>query len=57
MQVAHGTEPGTNLTITSTSEAMHVTLAYAAAATLMDAFLEWKVGSFVECLHTLMSSI
>ena len=43
LQVQHATLPGTSLTVTSTSEAVHITLAYAAAAALMDAYLEWKV--------------
>jgi hypothetical protein len=43
-QVQHATLPGTSLTVTSTSEAVHITLAYAAAATLIEAYLEWKVG-------------
>lgn len=49
LQVAHGTLPGTSLTVTSTSEAVHITLAYAAAATMMEAYLEWKVWLF--CNH------
>ena len=42
MQVAHGVDPGTHINVKSTSEVVHVTLAYAAATTTVGALLEWK---------------
>ena len=41
-QASQGVEPGTHVTVKSTSEVVHVTLAYAAATTALTSFLEWK---------------
>lgn len=42
-QASYGTEQGTKVSVKSTSEAVHLTLAYAAASHIVDAYLEWKV--------------
>ena len=41
-QASQGVDPGTHVTVKSTSEVVHVTLAYAAATTALTSFLEWK---------------
>lgn len=47
-QAMHGTELGTRVGVTSTSDAMHTTVAYAAVSHIIDAFLEWKVRALGE---------
>ena len=42
MQAAFGVQPGTHLTVKSTSEALHLTLAYAAVSSVVAAIQEWR---------------
>src|SRR5947209_5424306 len=42
LQAAHGVNPGTNVTIKSTSDTLHLTLAYAAASSFVAALQEWR---------------
>ncbi|DBB13386.1 TPA: hypothetical protein ACH3X3_005119 [Trebouxia sp. C0006] len=41
-QAAFGVQPGTHLTVKSTSEALHLTLAYAAVSSVVAAIQEWR---------------
>lgn len=41
-QTVQGVEPGTHLSISSTSDIVHVTLAYAAVTTALTSLLEWR---------------
>ena len=42
LQSAHGVSPGTYLSVKSTSETLHLTLAYAAASSFVAALQEWQ---------------
>ena len=42
VQAAHGVEPGTHISVKSTSECVHVTFAYAAVTMGVSALLEWR---------------
>ena len=42
MQAAQGVDPGTHVSVKSTSEIVHVTLAYAAATNALTSLLEWR---------------
>jgi hypothetical protein len=44
LQPAYGVAPGTMLSFKSTSESVHITLAYSAVNAVIDSFLEWRVG-------------
>ncbi len=42
LQASQGVEPGTHVSVKSTSEIVHVTLAYAAATNALTSLLEWR---------------
>lgn len=42
-QVAYSLEPGTSVVLKSTTKPLHLTVAYAALHSVMNAYLEWKV--------------
>lgn len=42
MQASQGVDPGTHISVKSTSEIVHVTLSYAAATHALTSLLEWR---------------
>jgi len=52
MQAAFGVQPGTHLTVKSTSEALHLTLAYAAVSSVVAAIQEWRDLRGAQVSHT-----
>lgn len=42
MQAAYGVQPGNHISVKSTSEALHLTLAYAAISSVVAAIQEWQ---------------
>lgn len=42
LQASQGVDPGTHVSIKSTSEIVHVTLAYAAATNALTSLMEWR---------------
>lgn len=42
MQAAYGVQPGSHISVKSTSEAVHLTLAYAAVSSFVAAIQEWQ---------------
>ncbi len=52
LQAAFGVQPGTHLTVKSTSEALHLTLAYAAVSSVVAAIQEWRDLRGAQVSHT-----
>lgn len=52
VQAAFGVQPGTHLTVKSTSEALHLTLAYAAVSSVVAAIQEWRDLRGAQVCHT-----
>ena len=46
LQAAHSISPGTSLSLQSTNEPLHLTMAYAAVNAAIESYLEWQVGPF-----------
>ncbi len=52
MQAAFGVQPGAHLTVKSTSEALHLTPAYAAVSSVVAAIQEWRDLRGAQVSHT-----